>query len=95
MTLPVRSELLKLASLRLTWLLSSAAVVLAVVIGAVGSYAFRDESVRAVELVTAPAQAVFFVVVVLAVVASAGEFQHRTIRTTLLAVPRRVPVLAA
>ena len=95
MNVPVRSELLKLSSLRLTWLLSAGAVLLAALIGAVGGHAFRDESVRAVDLVTSPAQAVFFVAIVVAVVASAREFQHRTIRTTLLAVPQRVPVLVA
>lgn len=95
MTVPVRSELLKLSTLRLTWLLSAGAVLLAATVGAVGGHAFRDEPVRAVDLVTSPAQAVFFVVIVVAVVASASEFQHRTIRTTLLAVPQRVPVLVA
>ena len=43
----------------------------------------------------APAQATWFLGIVLAVVASAGEFQHRSIRTTLLASPHRVQVLIA
>jgi ABC-2 type transport system permease protein len=38
---------------------------------------------------------VWFLVIVLAVVASAGEFQHRTVRTSVLAVPRRGAGLAA
>lgn len=95
MTGPVRAELLKLRTLRLTWVVSAVALVMATLVSAVAAAAARREPVRAAELLTAPAQTLFFLVIVLAVVASAGEFQHRTIRTTLLALPRRSTVLAA
>jgi ABC-2 type transport system permease protein len=43
----------------------------------------------------APAQPAWFVIIVVAVLASAGEFQHHTTRTTLLATPQRLRVMAA
>jgi hypothetical protein len=53
------------------------------------------ETVTPAGLATAPAQTLWFVAVIVAVLASAGEFQHRTIRTTLLHSPRRGRVMAA
>ena len=53
------------------------------------------EPLRLTDLATAPAQAMWFLAIVSAVLASAGEFQHRTIRTTLLAAPHRGRLLAA
>ncbi len=87
-------ESMKLRTLRSTWLLSGVALLLAGVVGAAQVLA-REAGVAVPSLARtalAPAQPVWFVVVVLAVLASAGEFQHRTIRTTLLAAPLRVPV---
>ena len=52
-------------------------------------------TVTPAELATAPAQPLWFIAVIVAVLATAGEFQHRTIRTTLLHAPRRGQVLAA
>lgn len=47
------------------------------------------------ELAVAPGQALWFLTVVVAVLATAGEFQHGTLAATLLQAPRRGPVLAA
>jgi ABC-2 type transport system permease protein len=46
-------------------------------------------------LATAAAAPLWFLAVVVAVLASAGEFQHRTIQLTLLQTPRRGRLLAA
>ena len=46
-------------------------------------------------LATAAAAPLWFLAVVVAVLASAGEFQHRTIQPTLLQTPRRGRLLAA
>jgi ABC-2 type transport system permease protein len=46
-------------------------------------------------LATAPAQPLWFLAVIVAVLATAGEFQHRTIYTSLLQAPRRRKLLAA
>ena len=57
----------------------------------------QDEhtTVTASDLATAPAQPLWFLAVIVAVLAAAGEFQHRTIRTTLLQEPRRRKLVAA
>ena len=47
------------------------------------------------QVALAPAQPAWFVIIVVAVLASAGEFQHHTTRTTLLATPQRLRVLQA
>ncbi|MGY1669213.1 hypothetical protein [Geodermatophilus sp. SYSU D00710] len=47
------------------------------------------------ELAVAPGQVLWFLAVVVAVLATAGEFQHGTLAATLLQVPRRGRVLAA
>jgi ABC-2 type transport system permease protein len=67
------------------------------VIGAVGAGVTSGEGVvvSVADLARAPLQQAWFAVIVLAVLASAGEFQHGTIRTTLLAAPKRVRVLLA
>ena len=56
----------------------------------------QDEhtTVTASDLATAPAQPLWFLAVIVAVLAAAGEFQHRTIRTTLLQEPRRRKLVA-
>jgi ABC-type transport system involved in multi-copper enzyme maturation permease subunit len=96
MTMLLSAELLKLRTLRSTWVVAAVAVVLSAVIGVAGTLApGAAHRPDLHDLVVAPAQPVFFLVVLLAVLASAGEFQHRTVRTTLLAAPRRGRVLAA
>ena len=97
MTALVSSEVLKLRTIRLFW------IVIAVTIGLSGTIGYaaakisadRGDPLTLASVAVAPAQANWFLGIVLAVVASAGEFQHRTIRTTLLASPRRSRVLVA
>ena len=52
-------------------------------------------AVSLTNLATAAAAPLWFLAVVVAVLASAGEFQHRTIQPTLLQTPRRGRLLAA
>jgi ABC-2 type transport system permease protein len=91
----VGAELLKLRTLRSPRWIVGAVVVLSGVIGGIGAgITSRDgDVVSVVDLALAPLQQAWFAVIVLAVLASAGEFQHGTIRTTLLAAPKRVRVL--
>jgi ABC-2 type transport system permease protein len=97
MTALLSSEALKLRTIRLFW------IVIAVTVGLSGTIGFAAAKISAdtgdpltlASVAAAPAQASWFLSIVLAVVASAGEFQHRTIRTTLLASPRRSLVLVA
>ncbi len=93
----LRSESLKLRSLRGTWVVTA---VLALLSGGIG---FAEVTARGpgaaapslAELALSPARPAWFLIIVLAVLSSAGEFQYRTIRTTLVAAPRRMPVLLA
>jgi ABC-2 type transport system permease protein len=97
MTHLVSAEALKLRTLLLPRL---ALIVAALGSGLIGFAAVSiatdvGETVTPAHLVTAPAQTLWFVAVIVAVLASAGEFQRRTIRTTLLHAPRRGRVMAA
>ncbi|MGK5113577.1 hypothetical protein [Geodermatophilus sp. CPCC 205506] len=75
------------------------------VIGAVGSAtigyagvqiaAGNGETPTLAELAVAPSQPLWFLAVIVAVLATAGEFQHGTVVVTLLQVPRRGRVLVA
>jgi len=47
------------------------------------------------DLATAPAQPLWFLAVIVAVLTTAGEFQHRSIYTSLLQAPQRRKLLAA
>jgi len=47
------------------------------------------------DVVRAASQPLWFLAMVVAVIATAGEFQHRTVRTTLLQAPRRRQAFAA
>ena len=92
----ISSEHLKLRTLRLPSLLLAGGTILAVAIGVAGvlvqeAGAMVDVT-QAAGAVTAP---LWFLVAVVAILASAGEFQHHTIRTTLLSAPRRTDVLAS
>jgi ABC-2 type transport system permease protein len=55
----------------------------------------ENTTVTASDLATAPAQPLWFLAVIVSVLATAGEFQHRTIYTSLLQAPRRRKLLAA
>lgn len=99
MTALVRGELLKLHTLRTTWIAVAVALGLSAVIGtAQVRIAATDSTADPVSLLAAargPAQTLWFVAIVLALLVAAGEFQHHTIRTTLLAAPHRGRVLIA
>jgi ABC-2 type transport system permease protein len=97
MTALLSAEALKLRTLRMAWIVAALAVAVSAAIGFAGVRISTDagEPLRLAELAGAPAQALWFLAIVAAVLASAGEFQHRTIRTTLLASPRRGRVLVA
>lgn len=96
------NDLLRAESLKLRTLLLPRLMLLLAALGA-GFIMFavvqiaNDEhiAVSAIGLATAAAQPLWFLVVVVAVLATAGEFQHRTIHSTLLQVPRRGRLLAA
>ncbi|MGZ4596505.1 MAG: ABC transporter permease [Actinomycetes bacterium] len=90
------AELLKLRTLRLPWLLAGVATVCAGVIGGTYAHLARPQDhADLTDVARAPAQLVWFLVIVVAVLASAGEFQHRTSRAALLAAPRRGRLLVA
>lgn len=55
----------------------------------------ENTTVTTSDLATAPAQPLWFLAVIVAVLAAAGEFQHRTIYSTLLEAPRRRKLVAA
>jgi ABC-type transport system involved in multi-copper enzyme maturation permease subunit len=97
MTALVSTEALKLATLRLSWIVAALAVAVSATIGFASVRISIDagEPLRLAALAGAPAQAMWFLAILVAVLASAGEFQHRTIRTTLLSAPRRARVLVA
>jgi hypothetical protein len=97
MTALLSTEALKLRTLRMAWIVAALAVAVSAAIGfaAVRISIDAGEPLRLTELAAAPAQAMWFLAIVSAVLASAGEFQHRTIRTTLLAAPHRGRLLAA
>ena len=92
----IRTEIRKLATLRLPWVVLTAAVALPGVASAFFMHDFADRMRISVPgLVTGVAQPAWFLVIVVAVLAAASEFQHGTVVTTVLATPRRAQVLAA
>jgi ABC-2 type transport system permease protein len=94
----LRSELLKLRSLRSTWVVAAVAAALSVVIGVAQvrvAIAAGDAVPALSQIALGPVQALWFLVVVTAILVSAGEFQHRTIRTTALLTPNRCRVLVS
>jgi ABC-2 type transport system permease protein len=97
MTALLSAEILKLRTLRMAWIVAALAVAVSATIGfaAVRISTDAGEPLHPAAVAGTPAQAMWFLAIVSAVLASAGEFQHRTIRTTLLAVPQRWRVLVA
>ncbi|HEU4489394.1 MAG TPA: hypothetical protein VFR74_00855, partial [Jiangellales bacterium] len=103
MTDLVATELLKIRTLRLSW----AVLGLAVILTGLVSYAAVSIATGTGEgdltaadldlafLVRAPAEGVWFLAILVAIVASAGDWQHHTVRATYLAEPRRPRVVAA
>jgi ABC-2 type transport system permease protein len=97
MTALLSTEALKLRTLRTTWIVAALAVAVGFTLGSAAVRITIDahEPLRVAAVAGTPAQAMWFLAIVSAVLAGAGEFQHRTISTTLLAMPRRRRVLAA
>jgi ABC-2 type transport system permease protein len=93
----ISAEALKLRTLLLPRLvLVLAALGAGFILFAVVQIAQDDNAtVTTSDLATAPAQPLWFLAVIVAVLATAGEFQHRTIHTTLLQAPRRRTLVAA
>jgi hypothetical protein len=97
----IRSEWTKLTSLRSTWILLGVVTVLLVAVsGLVGWQTFRDPDAE--NTVTQAVGRSFFgvdlvslVVGVFGILLMTGEYGSGAIRSTLAAVPRRLPVLAA
>jgi ABC-2 type transport system permease protein len=91
------AEVRKLRSLRSTWAAGAVAAALSGVTGFAVVAIAAGEGRRASlpEVAQSSVQGLWFVAIVLAVLLTAGEFQHRTIRTTLLGIPSRRVVLAA
>jgi ABC-2 type transport system permease protein len=92
----VQSEIRKLTTLRLPWMALATAVALAAALGALNVHALADDTrVTLPRLAEAVAEPAWFLVIVVAVLAAAGEFQHGTVITTLLGNPRRPSALLA
>lgn len=93
----ISAEMLKLRTL----LLPRAVLVLAAMAAGLIGYAMssiaieQGDRVELVDLAASPARTMWFLVLVVGVLAAAGEFQHRTVRTTLLQAPGRGRFLAA
>lgn len=103
MTDLVATELLKIRTLRLPRLVLALTALLAglVCFAAVSVAVGRGQGditpadVDLAFLVRAPAEGVWFLAILVAVTASAGDWQHKTVRATYLAEPRRSRVVAA
>ena len=92
----LQTETRKLTTLRLPWVALAAAAVLPGALSALFVHEFADRvRISVPGLVAGVAQPAWFLVIVVAVLAAASEFQHGTVVTTLLATPRRTQVLAS
>ena len=93
----LKSEVLKMRTLRSTWVVVVVAALGSAVLGVAQARIAADgghDYVRLSTLGLGPVDALWFLVVVAAIIAGAGEFQHGTIRTTVLLTPRRRELLA-
>jgi ABC-2 type transport system permease protein len=97
MTAQLRFELLKLRTLRSTWVAVAASVAssAALAILFVQSSAADGIALTAAQTALLPAQVMWFVGIAVAVLGTTGEFAHRTIRSTLLLTPSRSRVALA
>ena len=91
-----RTETRKLTTLRLPWVVLAVAAVLAAALGVLNVHALADTTrVTVTDVAVGVAEPAWFLVILVAVLAAASEFQHSTVVTTLLATPRRPVVLAS
>jgi ABC-2 type transport system permease protein len=97
MTAMLRAETLKLRTVLMPRMMLALAVLGGgSLTGIVVATAHHDgTAVTGTDLATAAAQPLWFLAVIVAVLSTAGEFQHRTIHSTLLQIPRRGRLLAA
>src|SRR3712207_8113559 len=93
----IGAEALKLRTLLMPGAVLAAGAVLSGVIGhaAVDIAADSSETPTLAELAVAPGQVLWFGAVIVAVLATAGEYHHRTIVGTLIQAPRRGRLLTA
>lgn len=92
----ILSEYRKLGTLRSTWYALAAAPVFSAAVAAAGVHLLRGaDDVVVTEVARTVAEPLWLFVSVIAILASAGEFQHGTVLTTLLSTPRRTAVLGA
>lgn len=91
----IRSELRKLATVRSTWAFVVATVLLSALFVASGVLFSAPRSAADIRDAFANASGASVVVLVLGIVGITSEYAHGTISTTLLAAPRRTPVLLA
>lgn len=90
------SEQRKLVTLRLPWGVLAFAVVFTTAIAGVAVHLMKPRDTLPIpEAAIGLTEMLWFLVMLVAVVATAGESQHHTIRTTLLATPQRTQVLVA
>jgi ABC-2 type transport system permease protein len=97
MTVLLRAEILKLRTLLLPRLMLALAALGGgfIMYAAVRIAHDQHATVSTKDLATATAQPLWFLAVIVAVLSTAAEFQHRTIESTLLQVPQRRRLLAA
>jgi hypothetical protein len=96
----LRSEWCKLWTLRSTWIALAVTVVLVVVLGAIVGAAYHDGdgdggSADTIDISLFGVNFAILTVIVLGVLVTAGEYSTGMIRSSLAAVPRRLPVLWA
>ena len=90
------AELRKIATLRSSWALAAAGLVLSAAVGWAGVWLAADpRTLTWPRLAGAAAPPAWFLASLIGTLAAAGEFQHRTIRTAVLITPRRSRLLLA
>jgi ABC-type transport system involved in multi-copper enzyme maturation permease subunit len=89
----VAAEWTKFSSLRSTWITTGVSALLLIAFGVIASASFSDDSLSAVDLALSGSTLAALAVGVLGVLLGAGEYTTGMIRSTLAAVPRRLPVL--
>jgi ABC-type transport system involved in multi-copper enzyme maturation permease subunit len=89
----VAAEWTKFSSLRSTWITTGISALLLIAFGAIASASFSGDGMSAIDLALSGSTLAALAVGVLGVLLGAGEYTTGMIRSTLAAVPRRLPVL--